>query len=168
MARWIDRLGVSLYKVRWIRERWARRFRAPRLAETPWTPLSRPVRECRLALVTTGGIHLRGDRAFDMQDPEGDPTFRLIPIDAAPEALEITDIYYDHRDADRDPNLVLPLAPLHAALREGWIGSAAPEAISLMGHILGRRLEALRGQTAPEIARRLLSAGARIALLVPA
>src|SRR5919205_711509 len=30
----------------------------------PWTPLARPLREARLALVTTAGLHVRGDAPF--------------------------------------------------------------------------------------------------------
>src|SRR3972149_8639893 len=132
MARWRNRIGVAWFNLPWVRERWARRYRPPTLEATPWTPLPAPLAQCRLALITTGGVHLRGEPPFDMSDPEGDASFRRIPNDAAPEALAISHDYYDHRDADRDVNLVLPLAPLRAALREGWIGSATPCAYSLM------------------------------------
>src|SRR3972149_2412528 len=136
MARWRNRIGVAWFNLPWVRERWARRYRPPTLEATPWTPLPAPLAQCRLALITTGGVHLRGDPPFDMSDPEGDASFRPIPHAAAPPA---------------------PPRPRRAALREGWIGSATPCAYSLMGHILGRRLAELREKTAPELARRLLA-----------
>jgi hypothetical protein len=32
--------------------------------ESPWTPLRRPLSQARVALVTTAGLHLRGDRPY--------------------------------------------------------------------------------------------------------
>jgi hypothetical protein len=39
MNAWINRLSVNLYKRRWFRERWARRFRPVLVGEIPWRPL---------------------------------------------------------------------------------------------------------------------------------
>ena len=47
-----------------------------------------------------------------MQDPDGDPTYREIERDTPVEALMITHDYYDHRDADRDINIVFPIQRL--------------------------------------------------------
>ncbi len=49
--------------------------------EIPWSVPRKPLREAVLAIVTTGGVHLRSDPPFDMSDPNGDPTFREIPAD---------------------------------------------------------------------------------------
>src|SRR5512145_818947 len=43
----------------------------------PFTVPSKPLAACRLALVTTAGLHRRGDRRFD----PGDQTYRVIPAD---------------------------------------------------------------------------------------
>jgi len=45
---------------------------------TPWTPVNKPLGESRVALVTTAGVHHKGQQPFDMQDAEGDPSFREI------------------------------------------------------------------------------------------
>jgi D-proline reductase (dithiol) PrdB len=164
----LNRLSVALFKWRWVRERWARRFRPPRPEGIPWTPLPRPLAQCRVALVSTGGVHLRRDPPFDMTDPDGDPGLRVIPADSPAEALAITDIYYDHRDADHDLNLVLPLQRLREAARDGRIGSAAPSAFSLMGHLLGEKLETLRTVTVPALLHRLREEAVDVVLLVPA
>ena len=166
--RLLNRLSVELFKWRWVRERWARGFRAPPTEVIPWTPLPRPLGQCRVALVSTGGAHLRMDAPFDMRDPDGDPGWREIPADTPSEALTITDIYYDHRDADRDINLVLPLDHLREAERKGRIGSAAPHAYSLMGHLLGKRLEQFQAVTVPELVRRIRAEAVDAVLLVPA
>jgi len=56
-------------------------------------------------MVTTGGVHLKTQTPFNMNDRNGDPSFRVIPRDVRKEALMITHNYYDHSDTDRDPNL---------------------------------------------------------------
>ena len=53
--------------------------------ETPWTPLTKPLSECKVALVSSAGIHLKTDETFDYdrerrQPTWGDPTHREIPI----------------------------------------------------------------------------------------
>ena len=45
--------------------------------EVPWTTPIKPLREARIALVTTGGVHLKDDHPFDMNDPDGDPLIYL-------------------------------------------------------------------------------------------
>ncbi|RJX28420.1 MAG: hypothetical protein C4525_16850 [Desulfarculus sp.] len=134
--------------------------------EVPWTPLARPLSECTLALVTTAGVHPRDQAPFDMADPEGDPSYRVIP-DGPLSRLMITHDYYDHRDADQDLNIVFPLQRLHELAREGVIGGVAPRHYGFMGHITGRHLPTLLDQTAPEAARRLAADGAQAVLLTP-
>ena len=137
--------------------------------EVPWTVPQKPLREAMLAIVTTGGVHLRSDPPFDMSDPSGDPTFRDIPTDTPAELLTITHDYYDHRDADRDLELVFPARSLRELVERGFLGSLHPHAYGLMGHIDGPHLmKTLQEQTAPEIARRLAAAGVDYALLIPA
>ncbi|MBW2147127.1 MAG: hypothetical protein JRI22_08925 [Deltaproteobacteria bacterium] len=60
---------------------------------TPWTPADVETRELRLALVTTVGVHLKTQTLLNMNDRNGDPSFRLIPWDVRKEALMITHNY---------------------------------------------------------------------------
>ena len=135
---------------------------------TPWTPPAKPVSECKVALVTTGGVHLKTQAPFDMENPDGDPTFREIPGDAARDALTITHDYYDHRGADVDLNVVFPHERLAEMAAEGAIGGVSPVHVSFMGHIDKELVERLVEETAPAAARRLREAGAEVALLAPA
>ena len=136
--------------------------------KTPWTPLSKDPKECRIALVTTAGVHLRSQTPFDMEDKEGDPTFRVIPSQTPPEDLTITHNYYDHLDADQDINVVFPLQSLDELEAEGLVGGTGPRHFSFMGHIAGRQIETLVNQTGPEVARMLKEEGADAVFLTPA
>ncbi len=162
-------LVVRLYKhVPWLSERWARRHRFVETEGIPWTPMQKPLRETMIALVTTAGVHLKTQPPFDMDDPNGDPSFRVIPSDVKAEAVVITHNYYDHSAADKDLNVVLPLDRLQELQAEGRIGGIAPFVYGFMGHIDGPHLETLVQQTAPEVARCLRRDGAEAVFLTPA
>ena len=103
-----------------------------------------------------------------MADSVGDPTLREIPVDTPRDLLTITHDYYDHRDAEKDLNLVLPIQRLQEMVAAGALGTLHPLAYSLMGHIDGPLIQTLQENTAPELARRLAAAGVDYALLVPA
>jgi len=77
--------------------------------DVPWTPVVKPLAESKIALITTAGIHHRSQKPFDMADPQGDPTYRILDRDTIVSDYTITHDYYDHRDADTDLNIVLPI-----------------------------------------------------------
>jgi D-proline reductase (dithiol) PrdB len=137
-------------------------------SDPPWTPLQKELRHAKVALVTTAGIHLRSDPPYDMQDKEGDPTFRQIPLSTPVPHLMITHNYYDHSDADQDINVVFPLERLIELGSEGIIGGVAPRHFSFMGHILGRHIETLIKQTGPQMARMLKADAVDAVFLTPA
>jgi D-proline reductase (dithiol) PrdB len=165
----VNRLAVQLFKrVPWLGEAWARRHPLVEATTIPWAPLRVPLPRATVALVTTAGVHPVTDPPFDMTDPEGDPSYRVIPADAPRAALTITHKYYDHRAADRDLNVVLPLDRLRELSTEGHVGGVAPRAYGFMGHVDGRHLRTLIERTAPEVADRLVADGADAVVLTPA
>jgi len=36
-------------------------------AKTPWTPMTKPLSECKVALISTAGIYMKGDESFDYE-----------------------------------------------------------------------------------------------------
>jgi D-proline reductase (dithiol) PrdB len=127
----------------------------------PWTQLKRPIADSTVALVTTGGVHLRRDRPFN---PNSDPSFRVIPRDAEPGDLAITHQAYDRRDALRDINLVFPLQRLRELEAAGVIGRLAAEQYGFGLVDYGAKLIG----PGREVATRLHDGGVDLALLVPA
>jgi len=136
--------------------------------EIPWTPVRKPLRESTVAVVTTAGVHHRDQEPFDMMDREGDPSFRVLSRETIGRDFRITHDYYDHTDAERDLNIILPLQRLRELAQEGIIGSVANDHFSFMGHIVGRHLETLRERTAPQVAALLRAAEVDLVLLTPA
>ena len=134
----------------------------------PWSPPKKPLNACKLALVTTSGVHHSEQKPFDMQDGDGDPSFRVIDAATIGKDYKITHDYYDHSDAEKDLNIIFPLQRLQELQQEGVIGQLADSHYSFMGHIDGRHIATLIGQAAQEVARRLKQDQVDVVLLTPA
>jgi len=169
LKAWKDRiLGEFFTRYPALVGRWARSNKFIINRDTPWAPLTKEIGEWQIALVTTGGVHLRCQPSFDMKDKDGDPNFRGIPSWVDTKDLTITHNYYDHRDADQDINVVFPIQRLRELEAKGIIGGIAARHFSFMGHIAGRHLGTLVKRTGPEVARLLREDGAEAVFLTPA
>lgn len=164
----LNKFLVMLNKIPWQRDFWAKRYNAVQSETIPWTPLQKPLSQSKIALLTTGGVHLKSDEPFDMEDKRGDPSYRRLPATVDPAELMITHIYYDHSDADEDINLVFPIDILRHYQQQGVLGSSATNFYSFMGHIEEPHLETLINRTSKEVAGLLKQEGVDVALLVPA
>ncbi len=147
---------------------WARRSSFVTHTDTPWSRLRKDISQSRLALVTTGGVHLTTQVPFDMNDPAGDPTFREIPAPSALSDLTITHNYYDHSDADKDINIILPIERVMDLKKAGDIGDVNHRHFSFMGHITGPHIDTLIKGTAPQVVNLLKADNVDIVLLAPA
>lgn len=145
-----ERLGFEPY-------RWAHNPSSVALARLP-----RPLSQCRLALVASGGIYRRGQVAFTFRD---DTSYRRIAIDTPGEDLRITHFAYDTSNARRDTNVVFPLRALKQLVTEGVLGSIARYALTFMGGIYSQRR--VREELAPGIVEEVRTLDADIVLLVP-
>lgn len=124
--------------------------------------LEKPLEECQLALVTTGGVHLPEQPRFDIDDPSGDCSYREIPNDAY--TLTWTHAYYAS-DHGTDLDSVFPLWTLRGLVAEGAVGELNHRHFSFMGaiHDPSPLIEA----TAPEVARKLAEDEVDAVLLTP-
>jgi D-proline reductase (dithiol) PrdB len=139
--------------------------------EIPWTPISKPMSECTVALISSGGIALKGDKPFD-QDGErnnpwwGDPSYRVIPRSAQSEDIRVYHLHINPKFAERDINSLLPLERLAELEDMGEIGRSAPSHYSMMGYIL--QPDTLLRETAPEIILQMQEEQVDVVVLVPA
>ena len=164
----LDKISFMLFRFSIVRNFWAKKYKGFFFDHSPWTKLAKPLPDCKIVLISTGGIMLKSDKAFDLKDPNGDSTFRRIPHDINSEDLTIYHRYYDHKDADLDPNLVLPFEVLRELQEEGLVGPSNIFHYSFMGHILEPHLTTLINESAIDVANEILQQQVDIALLVPA
>ena len=143
----------------------------PAHAPIPWAPVTRPLSECRLALLTTAGVSMRGDAPFDMDGERarptwGDPSWRRLRADATSETVEVNHLHIDTRYIERDLNVALPLDRVRALVDEGVVGSLADTHYSTMGY-QGNDTSVLENESAPAIAESMKSEEVDLALLAP-
>ena len=162
LARWISNsaLGGALGRFA------SRTISLPQLrrltqGEIPWRPLGKALSDCTVVLISTGGVHLRRDRPFNLNS---DSTFRVIPRDVEPADLAISHQAYDRTDALRDINLIFPIVRLRELESGQVIGRLAAEHYGFGLMDSARRLM----PSIKEAARRIRTAGVDLALLVPA
>lgn len=129
----------------------------------PFVRPARPLAACRLALVTTAGLHRRGDRPFG----PGEQTWRVIPGDTSSSDIvqSHTSIGFDRAAIMRDLNVTFPIDRVRELVAKSTLGALARNAYSFMGAL--RDVARLEGETGPEVARLLREDGADVALLTP-
>ena len=119
----------------------------------PFTPFDGELSKATVAIVSAGGVHLKGQEPFNIADELGDLTYRVIPPDAAAQDLMVTHHHYDHTDADQDINVVFPIDVLRDLAEEGFVGGVAKKHVGYMGYTM--QLKAMYEGTAPQIANEI-------------
>src|SRR6202795_1193093 len=129
----------------------------------PFVTLGKPLSACRLALVTTAGLHRRGDRPFG----PGDQTYRVIPSDApAADILQShTSLGFDRVPIMRDLNVSFPIDRVRELVARGELGGFGPNNYSVMGPL--RDTVRLEAETGPALGRLLRDEGVDAVLITP-
>jgi D-proline reductase (dithiol) PrdB len=124
--------------------------------------VSKPLSECRVTLIGSGGIYRSGQIAFHTKD---DTSIRVIETDTEASELRTAHFAYDQTDARNDPNCVFPLDRLRELAGDGVIGELTAESYGFMGGIYStRRLET---ETVPLLLERCEAQQPDLVLLVP-
>ena len=130
----------------------------PKFTTTPWVE-GAPLSMRRVAIVSSAGLVVRGDRVFRGRDAD----YRAIPATTRPDELLCShiSINFDRNGFQEDWNVVFPLDRLSELAAEGTIGSVAATHYSFMGATDPIEMEAGAG----EIAGRLKQDGVDAVLL---
>jgi len=104
----------------------------------PWTPMSKPLSQTTMALVTSAGISLKSDPPFDMEREKreplwGDRSYRTIPRGTTEEDIDVNHLHINTHHIKQDINVILPLARMAEFEKEKIIGRLAPTAYSFYG-----------------------------------
>ena len=132
----------------------------PEFESTPWVAAPR-LRDARVAMVTTAGLHRPTDDRF----VGGSADYRLIPADVDPNELTMThvSINFDRTGFQQDVRVVFPLEHLHALADAGEIGSVAAWHYSFMGATDPSRM----ADSGSQVARLLKQDGVDAVILIP-
>ncbi len=106
------------------------RIQCPTYQDTP--PLAgKKLDQRRVAIISTAGLHRRGDRPFR----PGDGSYRVIPADTAASDLVMShvSVNFDRTGFQQDLNTVFPIDRLRELVADGTVGSMASVHYSFMG-----------------------------------
>lgn len=104
----------------------------------PWTPLSKPLKEVSMSIVTSAGISLKSDPPFDMERERreplwGDPTYRFLPKGTTEKDIQVHHLHIKTNYILEDMNVMFPLGRMAEFEEEGIIGRLAPTSYSFYG-----------------------------------
>src|SRR5262249_13195536 len=103
----------------------------------PWSAATSGLASRPIALVTTSGLHRKGDDPFRaLEDRLGDTPFRIVPQGTTAEQLDLTAVYVDARHIPQDPEVALPMRALAAMHADGQSGPPAARHYSFSGGII--------------------------------
>ena len=136
----------------------------------PWTPLSKPLPQCTIAVVSSAALVLNSDHPFDLEierrDPWfSDPSYRVLPRNTRTGEVQIFQLHINPAFARQDLNCVMPLERLAELEESGEVGCAAPSHYSYVGYTL--RPERLLNETVPRVIEQMRSEQVDAVVLVP-
>src|SRR4051812_12635293 len=107
-----------------------RRIECPTYDDTPPLP-GKPLSQRRVAIISTAGLHRRGDRPFR----PGDGSYRVIPAETTANQLVMSHISvnFDRTGFQQDLNVAFPIDRLRELAADGTVGSMATVHYSFMG-----------------------------------
>src|SRR5262245_27048376 len=143
-------------------------YRWAHFAEVPFAPLAKPLKACRIGLVTTAALHdpTRGDQGPGAPYNAAAKFHRVYAhsIEGAPD-VRISHVTYDRAHTSAaDPHCWFPLAQLKRSASAGAIGGVAPR---FYGAPTTRSQRTTVQQDAPDILAAMRADAVDAALLVP-
>ena len=138
----------------------------PRVLVSPsqqaWFPITKPVSESTVALLSSAALRLEDQQPFV---PRDDLSYRHVPADPAAGKIIIDHHSGIGRVPKQDPEIVFPRTALASLAQRGVIGALSPYHFSFMGGV--RRRQEIENELAPAIAADLKKLAVDLALLVP-
>ena len=145
----------------YVQQEWAPDFQYAQPEGIPWTPFLKEVQTACIALVTTGGVHLKQDTPFSGVD---DTSYREIPANASPSDLTVSHPFFETQELEQDMDALFPLTRLRELHGMEVIGRVAPRHFGFMGMV--PHWGAL-AQRAVEVAQHLSRDGVDAVILTP-
>ncbi|MFT5507422.1 MAG: D-proline reductase (dithiol) PrdB [Hyphomicrobiaceae bacterium] len=130
----------------------------PAFPDTPWVA-AKPLRECRVAILTTAALHQKSEASF----PTGTAEYRQLPATLTDPAISHISINFDRSGMQRDINVAFPIDRLRELAADGVVGNVADTHYSTMGSTDPM----LMSETADSIVAHLKAQQVDALLLVP-
>jgi len=129
--------------------------------EVAVTTLTKPLSECKVAIVTTAGLRHNGDVKLWF-----DETFTVLPNDARDLQLSHFSPNFDRAGLTQDLNVAYPADRLDEMAADGTIGGVATNHLSFMGAQIGD-FSTITHDTGPAAAQMLIDDGVDVVIFTP-
>lgn len=150
----------------YLRQGYDKPYKWAHFDDVPFTPLSKPLAECRVTLISTGEVEVRGKTLNEDESQMGNVGgVYSIPADTPEEDLYSASRSFDtHATTLEDINALFPIGRLREAVAAGRIGSLTGRLTGVYNAYSQRRT---MERDAPEVLRRCREDGADVAVMVP-
>lgn len=132
----------------------------PVYESTPWAAAA-PLKESRVAIISTAGLQRRGDETFT----NGAADYRVLPRETSSSEIYMSHVStnFDRSGFQQDINVLFPIDRLKELAAEGAVGSVADFHYSFMGATAPELMES----SAHELAGLLQRDGVNAVVLCP-
>ncbi len=159
-VRYIDRTREY-----YLAEGYEKSYRWSHFDDVPFTPLEKPLADCRIAIVSTSDVHLKDDELAQGEFNAMLGNVYSIPSDTPVDALYSRQEHFDtHATHIEDVDSYFPLTRLRELAGDGKIGSLAARAHGVFTSYSSRKT--LEGD-GPEVVKRCREDGVDAVLLTP-
>jgi D-proline reductase (dithiol) PrdB len=134
----------------------------PTFDDPAFTPLTRPLSEARVAIVTSAALH----RSDQERYTPNDTGFRALDRGDRDIVMGHWSPNFDHTGFQLDLNVVFPIERLEELAADGVIGDVAPRHFAFAGN-QPETVSELRLDTGPACAQELLADAVDVVLLTP-
>jgi D-proline reductase (dithiol) PrdB len=134
----------------------------PTFDDPAFTPLSTPLSEARVAIVTSAALHRADQERFSPSDTK----YRVLDRGDRDLVMGHWSPNFDHTGFQLDLNVVYPIDRLEELAADGVIGDVSPRHFAFAGNQPATVSE-LRLDTGPACANELLADGVDIVVLTP-
>lgn len=136
-----------------VPERMADTLGYPELGPGPWAESKVPLEQSKVAIVSTAGLFVKGQKPFRESLVHGDFSYRILQRDIPPPRFSAGKQWIDRRLILMDPNLAHPIDRLKEFKERGVIKEAAANHYSFCAYCSDHA--PLAGGSAKEVALRL-------------
>lgn len=133
--------------------------------EKPFTALKKPLKESKVALITSAGLYKKDETPFDTDALLGDTSYRVIKTSDDLTTLDIAHTHYDHKFIKEDINTVYPMKHLEYLQETKVIGELSDIHFSFSGFVLDT--DQLINETAEGILKHIQENNIDVVLLAP-
>ncbi len=136
-----------------------------RQVEKPFTAIMKPLKESKVALITSAGLYKKDEKPFDTEALLGDTSYRIIKTTDNLTTLDIAHTHYDHKFIEEDINTVYPMKHLEHLQKTNVIGELSDIHFSFSGFVLDT--DQLIQETAEGILKHIKENNINVVLLAP-